>query len=193
MPLLILVSLICSSCLNISDQYQPDQTEWDVTRLADRVKNTRPRGDGEPAQDDINITKHFKKSHFGNLDEPATIVDREGRIFCWHLPDILISARVVTIFALFNFTMLGILIIAQDELNHGTIKLRKPLDQMMARLERNNCSRSGTSSAPWRLSRFLPPPGGGLFGAGSLDFSPGWFQRLHDVSPYLDLRGIGAN
>jgi len=57
--------LICSSCLNISDQYQPDQTEWDVTRLADRVKNTRPRGDGEPAQDDINITKHFKNHTLG--------------------------------------------------------------------------------------------------------------------------------
>ncbi len=104
MPLLILVSFIYSSCLNISDQYQPDQTEWDVTRLADRVKNTRPQDDGEPAQDNINIAKHFKKSHFGDLDEPATIVDREGRIFCWHLPDVLISARVVAIFALFNFT-----------------------------------------------------------------------------------------
>jgi hypothetical protein len=162
-------------------------------RLADRVKNTCPREDGESAHDDINITKYFKKSHFGDLDEPATIVDREGRIFCWHLPDILIFARVVTIFALFNFTMPRILINMQDELNRGTIKLRKPLDQMMARLERSNCSRSRTSSAPWRLSRFLLPPGGGLFGAGNLDFSPGWFQRLRDVSPYLDLRGIGTN
>ena len=82
--------------------------DWDVTRLADRVKNTRPCEDGESAQDDINIVKYFNKPHFGDLDEPATIVDRDGRIFCWHLPDILISARVVTIFALFIFATPGI-------------------------------------------------------------------------------------
>jgi hypothetical protein len=80
--------------------------EWDVMRLADRVKNTRPREDGEPAQDDINITKHFKKSDLGHLHEPTTIIDRHGRIICWHLPDILISARVVTIFALLIFACL---------------------------------------------------------------------------------------
>ena len=66
-------------------------------QLANRVKNTCPQEDGESAQDDINIMKHFKKSHFGDLDEPATIVDRDGRIFCWLLSDILISTRVVTI------------------------------------------------------------------------------------------------
>jgi hypothetical protein len=85
------------------------------------------------------------------------------------------------------------MLLNQDELNSGIIRLRKPLNQMMARLARSSSSRSGTSSAPWRLSRFLPPLGGGRFGAGNLDFSPGWFQRLRDVSPYLDLRGICVN
>ena len=56
----------------------------------------------------------------------------------------------------------------------------------MARMATSTCSRSGTHSSPWRLSRFFPPLGGGLFGAGTMDFSPGWFQRLHDVSSCLE-------
>jgi hypothetical protein len=34
----------------------------------------------------------------------------------------------------------------------------------------------------WRSSGFLPPPGGGEFGAGVLNMSPGWFQQSHEVS-----------
>lgn len=39
-----------------------------------------------------------------------------------------------------------------------------------------------SQSTPWRLSQFRIPPGGGMFGAGALDFSPGWFQQRHEVS-----------
>jgi hypothetical protein len=39
----------------------------------------------------------------------------------------------------------------------------------------------------WRSSGFLPPPGGGEFGAGVLNMSPGWFQQSHEVSLF-DLR-----
>lgn len=36
----------------------------------------------------------------------------------------------------------------------------------------------------WRMDNFRPPPGGGDFGAGCLNFSPGWFQQGHEVQIY---------
>jgi hypothetical protein len=39
-----------------------------------------------------------------------------------------------------------------------------------------------TESASWRHSLFNPPLGGGIFGAGVLNMSPGWFQQSQDVS-----------
>lgn len=72
-----------------------DRTEWDVTRLADKVKNTRALDDGKSALDDLKLAKHFKNPELGHLDEPATILDRYGRIMVWHLPGIFVSSRIV--------------------------------------------------------------------------------------------------
>jgi hypothetical protein len=42
----------------------------------------------------------------------------------------------------------------------------------------------------WRNSGFMPPPGGGEFGAGVLNMPPGWFQQSHEVSLIISLSGL---
>jgi hypothetical protein len=56
----------------------------------------------------------------------------------------------------------------------GTEILRPQLDAFM-----RSCMANGDS---WWNSGFCPPPGGGKFGAGVLNMSPGWFQQSHEVS-----------
>lgn len=74
-----------------------DQVDWDVTRFADRVKNTHPRDNGEPALDDLNLTKYFKNPELGDVNEPATLVDRYDRIMVWYLPDIFYPSLIVSL------------------------------------------------------------------------------------------------
>ena len=75
----------------------PDHTEWDVTQLADRVKNTRPRQDWDSAFDDQQLAKYFSQAHLGHFNEPATILDQYGRIMVWYLPDIFLLSRIVSL------------------------------------------------------------------------------------------------
>jgi hypothetical protein len=60
-------------------------------------------------------------------------------------------------------------------MNAGTTNVRPQLDSMIVSLAIGQ-------PAPWRNSQFRPPPDGGQFGAGVLNFAPGWFQRSQDVS-----------
>ena len=79
---------------------QSDQTDWDVERLADRVKNTRPQeGDANASVEDKRLAKYFKNPQFGEFDEPATVIDRHGRIILWYLPLIISVYRMVCIFS----------------------------------------------------------------------------------------------
>ena len=64
---------------------------------------------------------------------------------------------------------------SQTESTDGTKILRPQLDVFMRSVMANGDS--------WRKSGFHSPPGGGDFGAGVLNMSPGWFQQSHEVSP----------
>lgn len=74
-----------------------DKTEWDITRFADRVKNTRPCTDADNSAEDARLAKFFENPNFGDMDEPCTILDRCGRIMLWYLPHIFAPYRVVCI------------------------------------------------------------------------------------------------
>jgi hypothetical protein len=81
-----------------------DVTEWDVTRLFDRVKNRRPRIDADPAED-ADLGKYFVNPRLGHLDEPCIVKDLHGRILVWHLPDIYAQHRIVSFpFTIFSLT-----------------------------------------------------------------------------------------
>ena len=81
-----------------SVHFLTEKTEWDVTRFADRVKNVRPRADGDNSTEDTRLAKFFTNPHFGDVDEPSTILDWHGRIMVWYLPGIFPPHRVVCIY-----------------------------------------------------------------------------------------------
>ena len=70
------------------------QMEWDVTRFADSVKNTRVHEDKE-AEADLRLPLYFRQAEFGKLTTPATILDMHGRVMVWALPGILNPKRLV--------------------------------------------------------------------------------------------------
>jgi alpha-amylase/alpha-mannosidase (GH57 family) len=74
------------------------QTNWDVERLADRVKNTRPQSENGTSVEDDRLAKYFENPQFGEFTEPATVLDRYGRIILWYLPLIFSRYRVVMLF-----------------------------------------------------------------------------------------------
>jgi hypothetical protein len=81
-----------------------------VERLADRVKNTRPQeNDANASVEDKRLAKYFKNPQFGEFDEPATVIDRHGRIILWYLPLIISVYRMVCIFS-FLLTVLNMAI-----------------------------------------------------------------------------------
>lgn len=69
---------------------------FDIDRLAEKVKNTRVI-DGDP--DDLShdhLAKFFSLTALGAIDCPSTVVDEHGRVILWYLPDIIAPFRVVS-------------------------------------------------------------------------------------------------
>ena len=63
--------------------------------MADCVKNTRPRADGDNSAEDVRLAKYFNNPEIGELNEPATVLDRHGHIMLWHLPHVTSPRRAV--------------------------------------------------------------------------------------------------
>ena len=72
---------------------QTDCIDWDVDRFVDKAKVNNPAQGGQ-AQRDM-LARYFQEHLLGHILEPATIVDRNGKILAWHLPNILTADRVV--------------------------------------------------------------------------------------------------
>jgi hypothetical protein len=72
-----------------------DKTSWDLTRFADQVKNTVARTEGEESQADSRLPVYFQEANFGDITEPATVLDQYGRIMTWVLPGVLHPKRLV--------------------------------------------------------------------------------------------------
>jgi hypothetical protein len=83
--------------------FNAGQTEWDVSRFADKVKMTKPTNDGTEPKEDQTLDTYFKKAEFGEVSEPATILDMHGRIMAWALPEVLHSNRLVCSFGFLLF------------------------------------------------------------------------------------------
>ena len=74
--------------------YNAAETNWDVERFADKVKNTRVSEDGESLED-IKLRLHYEQATFGKLTDPGTILDKHGKIMVWVLPGVLHPKRLV--------------------------------------------------------------------------------------------------
>jgi hypothetical protein len=100
---MVVIAAILNPCKHIpcsinrfSDSYSfAVETDWDVKRYADRVKNSQVNDDGHLSLADMGLSKYFPQANFGDINLPATILDREGRIIAWHLPGIMSQSRVV--------------------------------------------------------------------------------------------------
>jgi hypothetical protein len=74
--------------------YNVVQTKWDVTRFADKVKNTKVDPVKE-ALEDLALPMYFPQAEFGKLTNPATILDLHGKVMVWALPGVLHPKRIV--------------------------------------------------------------------------------------------------
>jgi hypothetical protein len=72
------------------------KTEWDVSRFANRVKNSRVDASGKVSAADAKLNEYFKESSFGSLTEPTIILDMHNRIMVWALPGLLHLKRIVS-------------------------------------------------------------------------------------------------
>jgi len=68
--------------------------EWDFDRLADKASRA-PGPSKDPELATAKLAKYFKLTDLGRLDEPCTVLDRNGRIMVWYLPNLLYPSRVV--------------------------------------------------------------------------------------------------
>ena len=80
--------------------------DWDADQLMTRVKSLKPGA----SQQEEKLDRFFNKVSLGHFDEPVVLVGRFGCVLGWHLPDILPTARVVS--------MSTHLMSALTELNH---------------------------------------------------------------------------
>jgi hypothetical protein len=69
-------------------------TKWDLSRFAEVVKGSKFEGDAS-SNEDINLARFFHEPKFGDLTEPTTILDREGKVMAWALPGVLHPNRLV--------------------------------------------------------------------------------------------------
>jgi hypothetical protein len=67
-----------------------------VLRFADRVKNTVVGEDGIESKADERLSVYFEQANFGDLEDPATILDQHGRVLVWGLQGVLHPNRLVS-------------------------------------------------------------------------------------------------
>ena len=53
------------------------------------MKNTIVRKDGTESETDSRLSLYFSESNFGDIRDPAIIIDNYGRIMIWILPEII--------------------------------------------------------------------------------------------------------
>src|SRR5580704_7253237 len=73
----------------------PVRLEFDVERLADYIKNTVQKEGAKTSKSNLDLPKYFKMPNLGEVVDPATVIDRHGRILLWYLPDIIIERLVI--------------------------------------------------------------------------------------------------
>jgi hypothetical protein len=78
---------------------QIESVPWDVERFAEYIPVTVERH-GKSSASKTRLKKFFHMPKIGDINTPAVIVDKHGRILIWYLPDIL-TGHVVSETVLF--------------------------------------------------------------------------------------------
>ncbi|KAG1747474.1 hypothetical protein EDB19DRAFT_1905614 [Suillus lakei] len=129
----------------------PLRADLDADRFADSAKASHPsHADSQRHK----LAKYFHCPSFGSISEPATFVDRHGRILAWYLPEIMVPDRM-------------------DCVNQSIKLLRPALDQSLPKPTQK-------AKQPWRSQGFVMPSSGGEFGVGRVTLCPGGFMQRHE-------------
>ena len=111
---------------------------------------------------------------------PATTVDKHRHIMAWHLDGLLGKQQMVCSF----FFQLNTVIqhAVQDDYNQAIRNIQSALKTSNKCKDKDDAAgQDDTSRKSWCFQGFRPPPNS-VFGAGTKDYSPGWFQQGMDVS-----------
>ena len=84
--------------LNLISNLFPVQVDWDIERYMDKIMTiTMGRNYESRIKNELARLKNLFQmpDSSEHIDEPATIVDKFGRILLWHLPDIISELRIV--------------------------------------------------------------------------------------------------
>ena len=139
---------------------------WDVTRYADKLpKKSLPRGSDLAKAKEASLKKQFVPLDGFTASTPCIIIDSQGIIMAWYLPNILSSARQVNLLSSNRIKRPNA---PQSAMLVARKKLRSLLDSSI----RGRC---------WRNDLEYFHPGEESL-RGSVNFSPAWFQQGHDVS-----------
>ncbi|KAG2355374.1 hypothetical protein BDR07DRAFT_1493293 [Suillus spraguei] len=85
---------IAHAMLNMNWDWAKDYVNWDAERYGESVKLSQPNHEGLPTGEPERLRKYFHETDLGKISEPATIVDRHGKILTIYLPNILSPSRV---------------------------------------------------------------------------------------------------
>ena len=72
-----------------------DNTSWDVLCFADHVKNTVVAKDLSESWSHERLPVYFEEANFGDIEDPATILDQHGHVMVWALQGVLHPNRLV--------------------------------------------------------------------------------------------------
>ena len=159
--------------------------DWDVTVFLHRVAKTTNLKAGDPdapslPQPEQDAIDKFLGSHrrLGYFDIPTILLDNDGRIVCWFLPDLIDPSRVVGLDLICQWTILltsDCSLIPKQWVNEAIVGLNSILLKGQAKDDKSNKSN-------WRTNDvFRKPSQANLFTPGCVDFSPAWFAQGHDA------------
>ena len=69
--------------------------DWDFDRFSEAVK-IGIRGEMGRIKQQTSLRARFNMPKMGEIDTPATIVDRHGKIMVWYLPKVFLPGRIVS-------------------------------------------------------------------------------------------------
>ena len=158
--------------------------------LIDRVANSTPMVDfvsrlnslrvnrESTAEQPESLRQTFDTLYYPSCSGYARLLDNDGRIVCWFLPDLIDPSRVVSLDLICQWTILltsDCSLNPKQWVNEAIVGLNSILLKGQVKDDKSNKSN-------WRTNDvFKKPSQANLFAPGCVDFSPAWFAQGHDA------------
>ena len=151
--------------------------EWDITRYAEMLpkKSLQPGTKASHAKE-ASLRRRYLPLNGVSASTPCIIVDMQGIILAWYLPEILTDSRQVSLVGRSNLNR------KPDGIQSAMLAAREKLRPLL------KIPPSGSSS--WRDDPSNFHSGEDL--KGTVNFSPAWFPQGHDVSALAQNPFLGS-